>query len=139
MSDQTKKTVIIVGTGATIGSGYSKCGHSLPGDRGFFGHKLVKEMVKEYPALYIILDFFTAQGGNCNYELTSLKEVWTFLEFCSKGIYSKIYNFKKEKKKWIEQARDSANPPDKHCLYDTYSNDYTIPQDMNKINLFPSC
>lgn len=137
MNDQTKKTVIIVGTGATIGSGYLKCNNPLPGDRGFFGHTLVKETVKKYPALCIILDFFNSSRDNCNYEQPSLEEVWTFLEFCSKGIYSKIDNFEEEKNKWIEQIQDSAyHPPNKHCLYDTYSNDYTIPRDESKVDLF---
>ncbi|MEC4685096.1 MAG: SIR2 family protein [Nitrospirota bacterium] len=137
MNDHTKKTVIIVGTGATIGSGYLKCGNPLPGDKGFFGHAVVRKMVKEYPALCIMLDFFNSHRDNCNYEMASLEEVWTFLEFCSKGIYSKIYNFEKEKKKWIGWAWDLTNhPPDKHCLYDTYSNDFTIPPDSSKIDLF---
>ncbi|HEC97112.1 MAG TPA: hypothetical protein ENI58_02995 [Nitrospirae bacterium] len=91
MSYQTKKTVIIVGTGATIGSGYLKCGNPLPGDKGFFGHAVVREMVKEYPALCIILDFFNSHRDNCNYEQASLEEVWTFLEFRRKegsGLHS---------------------------------------------------
>ncbi len=37
MSDSNAHTVVMVGTGATIGSGYTRCGGKLPGDRGFFG------------------------------------------------------------------------------------------------------
>ena len=90
-------TVIILGTGATIGSGYTKCEKRLPGDRNFFENQAVKNLISQYPALDTLLDFFRKERGD-DLDGVGLEEVWTFLEFCSKGVYEKIYDFEEEKK-----------------------------------------
>ena len=45
MSDSNAHTVVIAGTGATIGSGYTRCGGKLPGYRGFFSNRVVRELL----------------------------------------------------------------------------------------------
>jgi hypothetical protein len=50
--------VVILGAGATIGSGYRLCGNEPPGDRDFFVNRSVQERLSTYPALNAMLSFF---------------------------------------------------------------------------------
>ena len=95
MSHQSTKTVVILGAGATRGSGFTKCGKPLPGDRGFFGHDLVRSEIKNYPALDLMLDLFSL--GPPDLSQASLEAIWTFTEFCSKATYSNSANLTKTK------------------------------------------
>ncbi len=128
------KTVIILGTGATQGSGFTKCGKSLPGDRGFFGHEFVKDRLKRYPALDIMLEFFRGRN-NRKLDDISMEEVWTFLEFCSKGLYSNLHDFGKEKKELRERAKKSKPNDEEHCFYRICRKDATIPENNDWIDL----
>ena len=56
-SETEAAKVVILGAGATIGSGYKRCIRTLPGDRGFFGHNEVQELLRSggFPVLESIL------------------------------------------------------------------------------------
>jgi hypothetical protein len=78
-------TVVMVGTGATIGSGYTRCGGKLPGDRGFFSNRVVRELLGggRYPALELMLTVIPEVAFNGT-RRQWLEEVWTLLEFVGK-------------------------------------------------------
>jgi len=59
------ETVIILGTGASVGSGYTRGGHRLPGDRGFFGSTLAQEYLNsgQFPAITQVLGSFKPRYG----------------------------------------------------------------------------
>jgi hypothetical protein len=106
MTETSTNTVDIFGTGATIGSGYTRCGEKLPGDQGFFGNRVVQALLKEgkYPALNIMLDTFRKMYGD-NLATVGLEEVWTFLEFSDKDIYKPLTNLAEECDKWLVEIR----------------------------------
>lgn len=127
MSATPKNTVVILGTGATIGSGYRRCGHKLPGDRGFFGHQGVQKQLSDYHALDVMLGIFREVNGK---ELTSvgLEEVWTFLEFLSKDIYQPLTDLTKEREEWLNRIRKpESRSDDEHFWSKFYREDRMIP------------
>ena len=129
MSDSTANTVVIVGTGASIGSGYTRFGHNLPGDRGFFGNLVVRELLKSgrYPALQLMLESFWKLHPT---ELDSLglEEVWTFLEFADKEFLRESVDLKQQRDEWIQAIRNpESETHDEHCLCKRYREDQTIP------------
>ncbi|TAK01183.1 MAG: hypothetical protein EPO39_14640 [Candidatus Manganitrophaceae bacterium] len=129
------RTVIILGTGATIGSGYTKCEKRLPGDRNFFKNQAVKNLISQYPALEIMLRFFRKESGD-DLDGVGLEEVWTFLEFCSKGVYKEIYDLKKEKEEWRNLIRHpDSERGDEHCGCKKFRKDQTIPAALDEIDL----
>lgn len=75
-------TVVILGTGATIGSGYAWGDHRLPGDRGFFGNPVVAATLRSGTFLVLprILESFPRAG-------LGLEEVWTFIDFASRDLF----------------------------------------------------
>lgn len=73
-------TVIIVGAGATMGSGYTRSGITLPGDRGFFANRVVRSMLAggRYTALPLALQAFAATHGD-DPETLRLEQLWHWL------------------------------------------------------------
>lgn len=134
MTSTGSKTAIIVGTGATRGSGYSKNGFPLPGDRGFFGHDLVKSQIDKYRALEILFGLF-GERGNHYPEQASLEEVWTFVEFLSKGVYSNLYDLKNERTEWIRRTQSAAPYDEEHCLSKVFREQKTIPTPLERIDM----
>jgi len=129
MTDTSKSTVVILGTGATIGSGYTRCGESLPGDQGFFCNPLVQSLLQKekYPALYLMLGTFRKMYGE-NLSAVGLEEVWTFLEFSAKDIYKPLTILDKERKEWLTEIRKPEfRSDDEHCHCQHYREDRTIP------------
>ena len=129
-------TVVILGTGATIGSSYTKKGHSLPGDRGFFGSPQVHDLLPKYCALYVMLQFF-CRGYSGDLKDLSLEEVWSFLKFCSPNtVYSSSYDFREEKERWLNQIRSPGSErDDEHYLCRKFRQDRTIPPQWNDIDM----
>jgi len=128
MTDAPKK-VVILGTGATRGSGYTRGGENLPGDQGFFCNPLVQSLLKKekYPALYLMLGTFRKMYGN-NLAVVSLEEVWTFLEFSSKDIYKPLTDLAEERKRWLEIIRKpKSRTDDEHCICQHYRENRAIP------------
>ncbi len=129
MSDSNGATVVIVGTGASIGSGYKRCGHTLPGDRGFFGNPVVRELLGSgrYPALQLMLESFPKLHP-MGLDSVGLEEVWTFLEFAGKEFLRESVDFRLERDKWLEAIRrPELQADDEHCLCKRYREDQTIP------------
>jgi hypothetical protein len=123
-------TVVILGTGATIGSGYTRCGKNLPGDQGFFCNPHVQSLLKEekYPALYLMLGTFRNVYGD-NLANVSLEAVWTFLEFSAKDIFEPLTDLTWERQRWLDIIRKpESRTDDEHCLCQHYREDHTITQ-----------
>lgn len=133
MNTNRKNTVVILGTGATIGSGYTRCGQNLPGDRGFFGDPMVQKRLSDYPALDVMLDSFRRMYGG-DLAKVGLEEVCTFLEFCSIGPYKDLHDLSDEKQKWLGRIRIS-NRNDEHCLCKKFRADNRIPPDLESIDM----
>lgn len=130
----SNETVVILGTGATQGSGFTKCNKPLPGDRGFFEHELVKNNLYKYPALDIMLRLFISTSKNENDKI-SLEDVWTFLEFSSKKQYLNLYNLEDEKKSWLERIGTNIIRTDEHCDVKKFRELKMIPQNLDKIDM----
>ncbi|MBI2178915.1 MAG: SIR2 family protein, partial [Candidatus Tectomicrobia bacterium] len=118
------------------GSGYTKKGHSLPGDRGFFASPQVRDLLPKYCTLYIMLEFFRREFGG-DLGVTSLEEVWSFLKFCSPNtVYGPAYDFREEKERWLDQIRNpGAERDDEHCLCRQFRQDHTIPPRWKDIDM----
>lgn len=128
MTDAPKK-VVILGTGATIGSGYTRCGENLPGDQGFFCNPHVQSLLKEekYPALYLMLGTFRNVYGD-NLANVSLEAVWTFLEFSAKDIFKPLTDLIWERQRWLDIIRKpESRTDDEHCLCQHYRENREIP------------
>jgi hypothetical protein len=121
-------TVVILGTGATRGSGYTRCGKSLPGDQGFFCNPCVQSLLenKKYPALHLMLGTFRNMYGD-NLANVSLEEVWTFLEFSANDIYKPLTDLTGERERWLEIIRKQDSRTDEHCLCQYYRVNCAIP------------
>jgi hypothetical protein len=130
MNEAPTDTVILLGAGATIGSGYTRCGKKLPGDRGFFAD----QNLANYPALDIMLDIFRQVYGK-DLAKISLEEVWTFLEFSSKGVYKEVTNFCQERRKWLEEIRKRSSQFDEHCDCKHFRQDRTLPSRLDGIDM----
>lgn len=129
MNDAIKRTVVILGTGATIGSGYTRYGRMLPGDRGFFGNSIVKTLLQSghFAALDIVLDSFR-RGFGGSIDTVGLEEAWTFLEFAGKGLFRNSVDFKDEIARWLEAVRrPETRLDDEHRLCRRYRADRTLP------------
>lgn len=129
MTDISKSTVVILGTGATIGSGYTHSGRGLPGDRGFFGNDVVRSLLKSghYPALDYMLESFR-QLYDRSLKSVGLEEVWTFLEFAGKELFRGAVSLEQERKGWVEAiCKPGAQTLDEHCLCVQCREDQTIP------------
>lgn len=134
MNTTNDNTVVILGAGATKGSGYTFCGEKLPGDRDFFGNRLVQERLRQYPALYEMLGFFCKvhADGLAN---VGLEEVWTFLDFSSRDVYRPLTNLANERTAWLKQIRKSkSRRDDDHYWTRFYRKHRTIPE-PNEIDL----
>jgi len=122
-------TVVILGTGATIGSGYTRCGKSLPGDQGFFCNPFVQSLLtaEKYPALYLMLGTFRNMYGN-DLANVSLEAVWTFLEFSANDIFKPLTDLDGERQEWLEIIRKpESRTDDEHCLCQHYRDNRAIP------------
>ena len=128
MSDSTANTVIMVGTGASIGSGYTRCGHNLPGDWKFFGNVVVRNLVESgrYPALQLMLESFQ-KLHSMELDSVGLEEVWTFLEFVGKEFLRESVDLGHERNRWLKAIRESESQTDEHCLCKRYRKYQTIP------------
>jgi hypothetical protein len=129
VSDSNAHTVVMVGTGATIGSGYTRCGHILPGDQRFFGNPVVREQLESgrYPALQLMLESFWKLHP-MELDWLGLEEVWTFLEFAGKEFLRESVDLKQQRDKWLQAIRNpESEADDEHCLCKRYREDQTIP------------
>lgn len=136
MNDAIKRTVVILGTGATIGSGYKRCGKKLPGDQDFFNNHVVQSLLKDgnYYALCIMLGTFREMYGE-NLANTSLEEVWTFLEFSGLDLYKPLTDLTDERSEWLKNIRKPESiSNDEHCYCKQYRDEHTIPP-PSEINL----
>ncbi|HWQ69046.1 MAG TPA: SIR2 family protein [Patescibacteria group bacterium] len=133
MNTNRSNTVVILGTGATIGSGYTRCGQRLPGDRGFFGNPMVQKRLGDYPALDVMLNLFREVHGS-DLASVGLEEVWTFLEFCSNGPYKDSYDLNNEKQEWLKRIRTSKRN-DEHCRCGKFRAAGGIPPDLGSIDM----
>lgn len=127
------KTVVILGTGATIGSGYTRCGKTLPGDRGFFGNDAVKALLQggNYVALKAVLESFR-QFYRGNFDLVGLEEVWTFLEFAGRELFRDSIYLERERAQWLDAVRKpETQSDDEHSLCRRYRADRTIQTNAN--------
>ncbi|MBI5136091.1 MAG: SRPBCC domain-containing protein [Nitrospirae bacterium] len=128
MAELSGNTVVILGTGATIGSRFQRGGQQLPGDRGFFHNGFVQEQLRggQFPALDIMLDPFRRMYGDA---LTgaSLEEVWTYLEFSGRGMYGPLVDLGREREDWLERIRNAEGRGDDHVLTRRFRTDRTIP------------
>ena len=123
------KTVVILGTGATIGSRYKHCGENLPGDQGFFGNRVVQALLKDgnFHALNIMLGTFRKMYGE-SLANASLEEVWTFLEFSAIDLYKPLTDLTEQRSKWLEKIRKpESRTDDEHCLCQHYRENRAIP------------
>jgi hypothetical protein len=137
MNEACKNTVVILGAGATIGSGYTRCGKNLPGDRGFFERPAVRTLLSQCPALEIMLKIFRHECGQ-DLRGVSLEEVWTFLEFSVKGVYRKrkLANLAQEQEDWLAQIRDPASiDDDEHWYCKHFRQDRTLPSEKIDMTL----
>lgn len=120
-------TVVLLGTGATIGSGYTKCGKRLPGDRNFFDNDIVRGLLAGYPALNVMLNVFRTIHGE---ELSGLglEAVWAFLEYGSQEPYHSLAELSGKREEWLQQiSRAEAGSEDDHELTRRIRQDSTIP------------
>lgn len=127
MNEKSDNTVIILGTGATVGSGYTCSGQRLPGDRGFFGNSVVQKRLLDYPALDIMLGVFRKVHGK-DFDKVGLEEVWTFFEFSSKDVYRQLTDLTKERRDWLGRiCKPGSKSDDEHFWSRFYREDRTIP------------
>lgn len=129
MSDSNAHTVVLLGTGASIGSGYTRCGHNLSGDRGFVGNPVVRELLESgrYPALKLMLESFWKLHP-MELDSLGLEEVWTFLEFAGKEFLRESVDLKQQRDEWLQAIRNpESEVDDEHCLCKRYREDQTIP------------
>lgn len=127
MNTTTESAVVILGAGATIGSAYTLCGHTLPGDRGFFGNLLVQERLSKYPALHAMLGFFRKVHGDDLFGV-GLEEVSTFLDFSSRELYRPLTDVANERIEWLHAIRErQSRRDDDHYWTRFYRTDRTIP------------
>ena len=127
MSTTNDNTVVILGAGATKGSGYTLYGQPLPGDRGFFGNRLVQERLSKYPALHEMLRFFRKVHKG-KLARVGLEEVWTFLDFSRRDLYRPLTDLKKERNKWLKEIRKpKSRRDDDHYWTRFYRKHRTIP------------
>jgi hypothetical protein len=125
--------VVILGAGATVGSGYKLCGETLPGDRCFFVNRLVQERLSKYPALNTMLSFFRKVHGD-DLDRVGLEQVWTFLDFSSRPLYRPLTDLAKERKAWSEAIRKpESTRDDDHYWTRFYRRNRIIPvpRDLN--------
>jgi hypothetical protein len=126
--------VVILGAGATIGSGYRLCGNEPPGDRDFFVNRSVQERLSTYPALNAMLSFFRTVHRD-NLKCVGLEEVWTFLDFSSRPLYRPLTDLAEERNTWIQAIRKpDTQSDDEHCWTRFYRKDRTTPA-PNEIDL----
>lgn len=112
-----------------MGSGYTRCGEKLPGDRGFFGNGAVRSLLQtgKYPALDYMLEPFRQLSGE-NLESVGLEEVWTFLDFAGKELFRGSLDLKGDCERWLDAIRKQETQlDDEHCLCQNYRTDKTIP------------
>jgi SIR2-like domain len=127
LNTTTEGAVVILEAGATIGSGYTLCGQTLPGDRGFFGNPLVQERLSKYPALHAMLSFFRKVHG-IDLVGVGLEEVWTFLDFSSRDLYRPLSDLANERNEWLHAIRKpQSTRDDDHYWTRFYPKHRTIP------------
>lgn len=127
MNTTNNKTVVILGAGATKGSGYTLCGQDLPGDRDFFGNPLVQKRLSNYPALDAMLSFFRKVHKR-KLAHVGLEEVWTFLDFSRRDLYRPLTDLKKERNEWLKEIRKpESRRDDDHYWGRFYRKHRTIP------------
>ena len=119
MCSATEPTkVVILGAGATIGSGYKRCVRELPGDRGFFGHNEVHELLRSgrFPSLESILRSLRLGQAMETPPALGLEEVWTFLDFMHKDIFRDSVDLSTERENvWNQIRRPESSSADDHC------------------------
>lgn len=122
-------TVVILGTGATCGSGYTRNGNRLPGDRGFFGNPGVGVLMgHRHAALDMMLNSFRRLYGAEDLESVGLEEVWTFLEFAGNGLFRDAVDLTEERALWLQAIRkDETRTEDEHCQPRKWREDRTQP------------
>lgn len=123
-------TVVILGTGATIGSGYTKSNCRLPGDRGFFGHAGVQELLgsRTFPVLHSILKSFRLAYRLPHAPPLGLEEVWTFLEFAGMEIFRNEIDLSKEEQEIRQHIlAPESGSGDEHCQITKARADRTLP------------
>lgn len=124
------KTVVILGTGATIGSGYTKAGRRLPGDRGFFGHTGVQELLRFeiFPVLQSVLESFRRAYRLPQRLPLGLEEVWTFLEFADMDIFQHAIDLSQEEREVRQHIRaPESRSDDEHRQISEARADQTLP------------
>ena len=134
MNTTNDNTVVILGAGATKGSGYRLCGEELPGDRDFFGNPLVQKRLSNYPALDAMLIFFRKVHKG-KLARVGLEEVWTFLDFSRRDLYRPLTDLEKERNEWLKEIRKpKSKRDDDHYWTRFYRKHRTIPA-PNEIDL----
>ena len=129
MCSATEPTkVMILGAGATIGSGYKRGVRELPGDRGFFGNNEVQELLRSgrFPALESILRSLRRGQAMETPPALGLEEVWTFLDFVH--IFKNSVNLSAEiENVWSQIRRPESASADDHCQVKAARSDQTLP------------
>ena len=109
MNTTNDNTVVILGAGATIGSGYTLRNQRLPGDRDFFSNPSVEKRISGYPALDTMLRFFREVHGD-DLIGVGLEQVWTFLDFSSRDLYRPLTDLAKDREEWLTDPERWVNP-----------------------------
>ena len=126
---ETDKTVIILGAGASVGSGYTRNGHRLPGDRGFFGNMLGQEYLNsgQFPAIKEVLGSFEPRYGR-SLDSIGLEEAWTLLDFADRLLLQDPKQFLNESDEWLKAIRrPESRTDDEHCECGRFRAEHTIP------------
>ena len=129
MNTTNVETVIILGAGASVGSGYTRGGHRLPGDRGFFGNTLVQEYLHsgQFPAIKEVLGSFEPRYGR-SLDSIGLEEAWTLLDFADRLLLRDSKQFLNESDEWLKAIRrPDSQTDDEHCECRRCRTDHTIP------------
>lgn len=129
-SETEAAKVVILGAGATIGSGYKRCIRTLPGDRGFFGHNEVQELLRSggFPVLESILRSLRRGQAMDTPPALGLEEVWTFLDFVQRDIFRNSIDLSAETEHvWNQIRRPESSSADDHCQIKAARTDQTLP------------
>ncbi|MFC1617490.1 SIR2 family protein [Candidatus Margulisiibacteriota bacterium] len=94
------KTVLVLGSGATVGANFKKNETKVSTDREFFKNKKISDFKSTYPALAKIMELFSTNESNLG-----LEETWThidnlaryYLDVESKNQVNKLFNEVREK------------------------------------------
>jgi hypothetical protein len=130
-SETEAAKVMILGAGATIGSGYQRCIRTLPGDRGFFGHNEVQELLRSgrFPVLESILRILRHGQAMETSPPLRLEEVWTFLDFVRMDIFRDSVDLSEEiENVRIQIRRPESSSADDHCQIKAARSDQTLPR-----------